>query len=92
MSFLLEKKLETGVLIQFWKIEKVYIDVNQSYVDVSFQGYLNQDEFAKGSLPVVSTSVRFDQDLGAKVMTDFLNLCENILVNTGEYTGGQIVG
>lgn len=91
MSFLLEKKLETGVLIQFWKIEKVYIDVNQSYVDVSFQGYLNADEFANGSLPVVSTSVRFDQDLGIKVMTDFLSLCENVLVNTGDYVGGQIV-
>jgi len=92
MAFLMDKKQDTGVVVQYWSIEKVHVDVKQGYVDVSFQGYLNANEFAAGSQPIISTNVRFDQDLGVKAMTDFLSLCQNLLVSTGDYAGAQIVG
>ena len=81
MAWKLDVKHNTGIIVNYWKIEKVFIDVVNNKVEVSYQGWISEEEKDLGSTPVVNESFVMEQDLSFKVSNDFLSLCESLLRN-----------
>lgn len=79
MAWKLDVKQDTGVVVNFWQIEKITVNAIKNTVEISYQGWVSQSEKDLGAIPVVSSSYHLNHDLSLKVTSDFLSLCEQIV-------------
>lgn len=79
MGWKKEIKQETGVLVKYWEIDKIEVDVLNNFVIIQYKGWLSKAEKLAGSKPIVAGGKKLDENMGLKVTNDFVKRCEQLL-------------
>lgn len=55
-----EKELETGVVVAYWVLDRMLVNMKNGKAVVSFEGYLDQQAFCDGKSKILEKSVEID--------------------------------
>jgi hypothetical protein len=79
MAWKFANRESSGAVIDHWEIEKVFMDVHQGRLEISYQGWLNQAERLAGSKPLVNRNVAITYDLSTPNALNFIKMCEGLV-------------
>ena len=79
MAWKFASKESNGAIIDHWEIEKIFTNVQEGLLEISFQGWLSQSERIAGSKPLVNRSVSITYDLSTPNALNFIKMCESLV-------------
>lgn len=90
MAWTKDVKMPTGVIVGFWKIEKVFVNFATSSCEISYLGYVSKDEYGAGSVPVVNSSFILDAKNSAAFLNEALQFSEVHAMEQEYFSGAEV--